>query len=43
MKNSWGTQWPGSPYGAGTARFALTDLENLIFGEYGDAFVISEI
>ena len=42
MKNSWGKSWPGSPYGAGTARFALTDLEELIFGENGDAVVITE-
>jgi hypothetical protein len=48
MKNSWGKQWPGDEisgtvYGAGTARFACTDLEELIFNENGDAVLITEV
>jgi hypothetical protein len=43
MKNSWGKSWPGTPKGPGTARFACTDLEELIFGEGGDAVLITEV
>jgi hypothetical protein len=48
MKNSWGLAWPGSEnpgktvLGAGTARFACTDIEELIFSEDGDAVLITE-
>src|SRR5206468_2149187 len=49
MKNSWGRQWPGDAlpgqkvYGPGTARFALTDLEDLVFNHGGDAVLITEV
>jgi len=44
MKNSWSQDWPGNGVlGPGTARFALTDLESLIFNEGGDAVLISEV
>jgi hypothetical protein len=49
MKNSWGKSWPGSEnpgvktYGPGTARFALADLESLLFNDGGDAVLITEV
>ena len=39
MKNSWGRGWSKN----GTARFRLEDLENLIFGSWGDAVLIHEL
>jgi hypothetical protein len=39
MKNSWGTSFGHG----GTARFAVADLEELIFGYGGDAVLISEV
>jgi hypothetical protein len=39
MKNSWGTGWADH----GTARFRIADLEELIFGGWGDAVLIHEV
>ena len=43
IKNSWGRTWPGTKLGPGTARFALGDLEQLVFQEDGDAVLIQEV
>ena len=39
VKNSWGRNWGKN----GTARIACTDLEALVFDNYGDAVVLSEV
>jgi hypothetical protein len=39
MKQSWGKGWAKN----GTARFRLADLEELIFGGFGDAVLIHEV